>query len=52
MFDKYGFILKVSELGDNIPDYTETMSNDEFNYNRGYIEALLHVTDIFNEFNI
>lgn len=51
MFNKYDFILKVCELGNHFPDFNETMSDDEFNYNRGYVQALLDVTDVFDEFN-
>lgn len=50
MFNKYDFIIKVCSLVDNAPDYTETMSDNEFNYYRGYVQALLDVTDIFDEF--
>lgn len=51
MFNKYDFIIKVCGLVEKAPDYTETMPDDEFNYNRGYVQALLDVTDLFDEFN-
>lgn len=51
MFDKYDFIIKVCGLVDNAPDFTETMLDDEYNYYKGYVKALLDVTDIFDEFN-
>lgn len=51
MFDKYDFIIKVCGLVDNAPDFTETMPDDEYNYYKGYVKALLDVTDIFDEFN-
>lgn len=47
-FNKYDFITKVI---DNAPVYDETMSDNEFNYYRGYCKALLDVCDVFDEFN-
>lgn len=49
MFNKYDFIIKVCELNDNVPEYNEKMSNNDFHYYRGYLKALLNVCDIFDE---
>ena len=48
MDNKYDFIIKLGGLMDNVPDYYTTMPNDEFNYYRGYVKALLDITNLFD----
>ena len=51
MFNKYDFIIEVCKLRDNTPDYNESMSNGDYQYYHGYMQALSDVCDLFDEFN-